>query len=83
MDGFGCVILAAGKGTRFFSDTPKVMHDLHGKPVLRHVLDTAKSAGFVRPVVVIGHKPGEVERYRKARRPFPSSRGCSSVPAMP
>jgi len=71
LDGFGCVILAAGKGTRFFSDTPKVLHDLHGKPVLQHVLDTAKSAGFVRPVVVIGHKPGEVERYLEGQAAVP------------
>ncbi|MFA5148980.1 MAG: NTP transferase domain-containing protein [Candidatus Omnitrophota bacterium] len=71
MDGFGCVILAAGKGTRFFSDTPKVLHDLHGKPVLQHVLDTAKSAGFVRPVVVIGHRSGEVERFLEGQAAVP------------
>ncbi len=67
MSGFGCIVLAAGKGTRFYSDTPKVLHDLHGKPILQHVLETAGSAGFKRPVVVIGHKAGEVERFLKGQ----------------
>lgn len=67
MSGFGCIILAAGKGTRFFSDTPKVLHDLHGEPVLQHVLETAKSAGFSRPVVVIGRKSADVKRFLEGR----------------
>jgi bifunctional UDP-N-acetylglucosamine pyrophosphorylase/glucosamine-1-phosphate N-acetyltransferase len=71
LNGFGCVILAAGKGTRFFSDTPKVLHDLHGKPILGHVLDTARSAGFARPVVVIGRKSGEVKRFLEGQGAVP------------
>ncbi len=67
MSGFGCVILAAGKGTRFYSDIPKVLHDLHGKPILQHVLDTASACGFEKPVVVIGHKAGETERFLKGK----------------
>jgi len=67
LSGFGCIILAAGKGTRFFSDTPKVLHDLHGKPVLQHVLDTAKSAGFGRPIVVVGRGSAALERFLKGR----------------
>ncbi len=63
MSGFGCIILAAGKGTRFKSDTPKVLHELHGRPILQNLLDAVAEAGFRDPVVVIGHKAGEVRDF--------------------
>jgi bifunctional UDP-N-acetylglucosamine pyrophosphorylase/glucosamine-1-phosphate N-acetyltransferase len=50
------VVLAAGKGTRMKSDLPKVLHELAGKTLLDHVLDTVDSAGVGRTVVVVGHK---------------------------
>lgn len=50
------VILAAGKGTRMKSDTAKVLHPLAGKPLLGHVIDTARDLGKdSRITVVIGH----------------------------
>ena len=36
------LILAAGKGTRMSSDTPKVMHTLGGAPMIDHVIAKAK-----------------------------------------
>lgn len=36
------VILAAGKGKRMMSQTPKVLHKIAGKPMLVHVVDTAQ-----------------------------------------
>ena len=36
------LILAAGKGTRMNSDTPKVMHTLGGVPMIDHVIAKAK-----------------------------------------
>jgi len=55
------VILAAGKGTRMKSDLPKVLHELAGRPLLDHVMDTSAAAGIDRMVVVVGHKAPLVE----------------------
>lgn len=49
------VILAAGQGTRMRSDLPKVLHPLAGRPLLRHVVDTALSLGPAGVYVVHGH----------------------------
>lgn len=48
------VILAAGKGTRMFSDLPKVLHPLAGRPLLEHVLDTARALEADKIAVVYG-----------------------------
>ena len=39
------VILAAGKGTRMYSDLPKVLHTLAGKAMVQHVIDAANELG--------------------------------------
>ena len=49
------VILAAGKGTRMYSDMPKVLHALAGKPLVQHVLDCAASLQPQLVCVVYGH----------------------------
>ena len=49
------VVLAAGLGKRMHSDLPKVLHRLAGKPLLAHVLETARALGPSRIVVVHGH----------------------------
>jgi len=36
------VILAAGKGSRMKSTTPKVLHEISGKPMLFHAIDAAQ-----------------------------------------
>ena len=36
------VILAAGKGSRMKSDTPKVLHEIANKSMLLHVIDNSK-----------------------------------------
>ncbi len=59
MSSLNIVILAAGKGTRMYSDKPKVLHALAGKPLVQHVLDCAASLQPQQVCVVYGHG-GEV-----------------------
>jgi bifunctional UDP-N-acetylglucosamine pyrophosphorylase/glucosamine-1-phosphate N-acetyltransferase len=54
------VVLAAGKGTRMLSAQPKVLHRLAGRPLLGHVLQTARALSAQRIVVVYGHGGGAV-----------------------
>lgn len=69
------VILAAGKGTRMRSQTPKVLHTLAGKPMVQHVLDTAAGLNPSRIHVVIGHG---AEQLREA---LADSHVCFAVQA--
>lgn len=50
------VILAAGQGKRMFSDLPKVLHPLAGKPLLSHVIETASTLTDKKPLVIFGHQ---------------------------
>ncbi len=54
------VILAAGKGKRLRSATPKVLHPICGKPALWHVLQAALGAKPDRIVIVVGHGADDV-----------------------
>jgi len=49
------VILAAGLGKRMHSDLPKVLHQLAGRPLLAHVVDTARSLKPGVICIVYGH----------------------------
>ena len=49
------VILAAGQGKRMHSDLPKVLHPLAGRPLLAHVIATARSLKPGLICVVYGH----------------------------
>jgi len=49
------IVLAAGKGTRMKSETPKVLHKILGKPIISYVLDALKCAGITDIVTVAGH----------------------------
>lgn len=55
------IILAAGKGTRMHSSIPKVLHKVGGKPILKHVIDCAKSLKPEKIVVVYGYGGEQVQ----------------------
>ena len=57
------IVLAAGQGKRMRSDLPKVLHPIAGRPLLAHVLDTARTLAPRRTIVVHGHG---AERVRAA-----------------
>lgn len=48
------VILAAGKGTRMRSALPKVLHPVADKPMVSHVIDSARQLGAKNIYVVYG-----------------------------
>lgn len=55
------IILAAGKGSRMYSSTPKVLHPIAGKPMAAHVLAAAKSVSSdILVHMVIGHGAQQV-----------------------
>jgi bifunctional UDP-N-acetylglucosamine pyrophosphorylase/glucosamine-1-phosphate N-acetyltransferase len=52
------VVLAAGLGTRMKSSLPKVLHHLHGRPMLQYVIDTLNQVKPERIVTVVGQSAG-------------------------
>ena len=50
------IILAAGQGTRMRSTLPKVLHRIGGRPLLGHVLDTARTLDPQSILVVVRHE---------------------------
>ena len=49
------IILAAGKGTRMRSTLPKVLQPLAGRPLLGHVIATAKKLNATNIITIFGH----------------------------
>ncbi len=60
------VVLAAGKGTRLKSKTPKVLHRVFDKPVLYWVLDALAEIPQDEIIVVSGYKSDDVEAFLHA-----------------
>ncbi|MDD2946016.1 MAG: bifunctional UDP-N-acetylglucosamine diphosphorylase/glucosamine-1-phosphate N-acetyltransferase GlmU [Acinetobacter sp.] len=49
------IILAAGKGTRMRSSLPKVLQPLAGRPLLGHVIETARKLNAKNIITIFGH----------------------------
>jgi len=67
----GCIILAAGEGTRMKSALPKVMHKLAGQSLIGHVLTTVSDIGAGTCAVVVG--PGMEMVANEARGFLPEA----------
>ncbi len=70
------VIMAAGKGTRMKSATPKVLHKLAGRSLLAHVLKSGEPLADAARIVITGHGADQVEAAVQAD-------GISFVRQMP
>lgn len=68
MNKLSVVILAAGKGTRMYSDLPKVLHPIAGKAMVKHVIDTAKQLNADHIHLIYGHE-GELLQQRLQSEP--------------
>ena len=56
------IILAAGVSKRMKTDTPKVLHEVCGRPMLSFVLDACRAAGIEKIYVVVGFGADKVKR---------------------
>ena len=54
------LILAAGLGTRMKSSKAKVLHEVHSKPMILHVMDTVKELNLDHIYVIVGHQREKV-----------------------
>lgn len=57
------MILAAGKGKRMKSDTPKVLHDVLGLTILSRIINATKSLGAEHLHIVVGHEAEQIRQY--------------------
>lgn len=54
------VVLAAGQGTRMRSRVPKVLHRIGGRPLVGHVIETARAFAPESVLVVVRHERSQV-----------------------
>jgi len=67
-DEVAAIVLAAGQGTRFRSDTAKVLHRAAGRSLLGHVLEAVRPLELGQVLVVVGHQADEVSAEVEACR---------------
>lgn len=67
------LLLAAGQGKRIqgYSNHPKALVPVNGKPLIEYNLDMMLAAGIERIVIVTGHRGEEVVRYLAGTRYAP------------
>jgi UDP-N-acetylglucosamine diphosphorylase/glucosamine-1-phosphate N-acetyltransferase len=60
MKNVAVIILAAGMGTRMKSDKAKVLHEVHGRPMIHYVVETARKIAGDDVILVVGNQAQEV-----------------------
>ena len=87
MTSFSAVVMAAGQGTRMRSATPKVLHEICGRPMVAWPIVAAQEAGATRVVVVaspnVDLTPALPEGTRTATQPVPDGTGGAVLAALP
>ena len=61
-DPLSVIILAAGKGKRMLSQIPKVLHNVHGVPMVLSVMNNALELNPKKVIVVLGYKSEQVRQ---------------------
>ncbi|MGD8504603.1 MAG: NTP transferase domain-containing protein [Syntrophobacterales bacterium] len=61
MNNVVALVLAAGKGTRMYSDLAKVLHPICGRPMLAYALAAVQQLGLARILVVVGHQAERIQ----------------------
>lgn len=75
------IILAAGKGTRMKSDTPKVLHKIFDKALVGYVIEAVNNTGLVdENFVIVGHQADLVDNYIKSN--YANSRTVLQSPQL-
>lgn len=62
LDKVAAVVLAAGKGTRMNSGTPKVLHQILDRPMIFYPLEKLKDLGIKDIYVVVGYQAAKVRQ---------------------
>lgn len=61
------IILAAGKGTRMKSNTPKVLHKIFDKTLVGYVIEAVNKTNLIdESFIIVGHQAEKVEEYIKS-----------------
>jgi bifunctional UDP-N-acetylglucosamine pyrophosphorylase/glucosamine-1-phosphate N-acetyltransferase len=83
---FTAVVMAAGQGTRMRSATPKVLHEICGRPMVAWPVIAAQEAGAERVVVVsspdVDLGAALPEGTRTATQPVPDGTGGAVLAAL-
>jgi bifunctional UDP-N-acetylglucosamine pyrophosphorylase/glucosamine-1-phosphate N-acetyltransferase len=84
---FSAVVMAAGQGTRMKSATPKVLHEICGRPMVAWPVIAAQEAG-AEAIVVVGSPNVDLAvalpaGTRTATQPVPDGTGGAVLAALP